>query len=845
MFKVVPLYRNPEGGERRRGKALYASLSSTLHDAHSEPSDKGIILTVGGRDDCDIFTSSVRGQKNAKCLALRLVSRRPAYVPDSEDSNKRYRAFMPPRDAAEEEACGAAVDGIILVAENIGTCTNSQDSYPRFISSDGIGRRFIRSIRGKIVSSLCLPDSAEMRELAEEHGTIVVAEGPPKPPTVCIEVTKTHSVEITRLPMNVCLCPGIPPKVKDRIEEVAPALGLSIFDDAVGLNAAPHHPLMARTHIVSTGSPSDTIAASAWCLKLPIIHPSFILEGLVSRSSPKDDLPSAAEHPCKLDYYSKLDLVTGLGKDPTFGLRDPLKGFAFISLSPSRVEGLVLAAGATVIRCYLMDSLMCLYRNHVIALEETLKGFRASLRGDSSRLTVVEDGGEELDGDAREVLLDKLDNVLDDPDIVSLCAQARDGMKSNTKKMSASASALDDLCLPLDVPFTNAATGGTLAVLDLILDDRKTCRTVRDRKNVLQKMELPFANEETILRAITEMRGFFTSTAGELITKKWNVKTAAFRLDWTEVRSIEQMPCDILFKIFHDYMGGTSKQMPAFLRLSACSKTMQNLVFRRCPYLWTSIDFTLVDEKHRRRIRDRHLEALLRNSNAITVTTRLILRGCSGLRGSGIEPLLGSKGLLEIDLQFCGGRHTYHRDPIPDADVICRVVKSMPPFARASGDSVGLMLLRVDRYDIPRNLPSFRITKKWRVNTRMIFGLQEAFGCRLAKSRTCRDCNNPLRRQLLVDYSREDLSMEARHAVCPDCQNFFCGVENCRSVQICGGCSKLSCERCTEMSVCSCCSTTFCCVDFLKCHECNTSECRDCVDELEGDVRQCSGEDKN
>jgi hypothetical protein len=483
----------------------------------------------------------------------------------------------------------------------------------------------------------------------------------------------------------------------------------------------------------------------------------------VSRSSPKDDLPIVAEYPCKLDYYSKLDIVTGLGNDPTFGRRDPLKGFAFISLSPSRVEGLVLAAGATVIRSYLMD----------------------------------------------------------DWDV----------------KFSGS-------CLSLDFPFTNAATGGTLAVLDLILDDRETCRTARDRKNVLQNLELPFANEVTILRAITEMRGFFHSTAGELITKQWNVKTAAFRLDWTEVRSIEQMPCDILFKIFHDYMGGTSKQMPAFLRLSACSKTMQNLIFRRSPYLWTSIDFTLVDEKHRRRIRDRHLEALLRNSNAITVTTRLILRGCSGLRGSGIEPLLGSRGLFEIDLQFCGGSATY-RDPIPDADVICRVVKSMPPFTRASGDSVGLILLRVDNYDNPRSLPSFRITKKWRVNTRMIFGLQEAFGCRLAKSHTCRDCNNSLRRQLILEYSREDLSLEARCTVCPDCQDIVCGVENCRSVWLCHGCSKVSCERCTEMSVCSCCSMRFCCVDFLKCGSCNTAECRGCVDDVEGDVRQCSGEDKN
>eukprot|EP00563_Minutocellus_polymorphus_P002191 CAMPEP_0181048432 /NCGR_PEP_ID=MMETSP1070-20121207/15431_1 /TAXON_ID=265543 /ORGANISM="Minutocellus polymorphus, Strain NH13" /LENGTH=255 /DNA_ID=CAMNT_0023127213 /DNA_START=131 /DNA_END=898 /DNA_ORIENTATION=+ len=103
-----------------------------------------------------------------------------------------------------------------------------------------------------------------------------------------------------------------------------------------------------------------------------------------------------------------------------------------------------------------------LVRNHVTALEETLEDIRASLRGDPSSFTVV-DGGEELDDNEREALLDKLNDLLDDPDIVSLCAQARDGgdfdlrkyqqlpdvaarkqMKSNTKKRSASAAALGD-----------------------------------------------------------------------------------------------------------------------------------------------------------------------------------------------------------------------------------------------------------------------------------------------------------------------------------------------------------------------------------------------------------------
>lgn len=111
-----------------------------------------------------------------------------------------------------------------------------------------------------------------------------------------------------------------------------------------------------------------------------------------------------------------------------------------------------------------------LVRNQAIILEDALKDLQASLKGETSRFTVVGDDDEELDGDAKEALLEKLDDLFNDPDIVALCAKARDGgnfdlrkyqqlpdvaerkqMKSKTnvlgrsdKKRSATAAALDD-----------------------------------------------------------------------------------------------------------------------------------------------------------------------------------------------------------------------------------------------------------------------------------------------------------------------------------------------------------------------------------------------------------------
>ncbi len=110
-----------------------------------------------------------------------------------------------------------------------------------------------------------------------------------------------------------------------------------------------------------------------------------------------------------------------------------------------------------------------LVRNEITLLEDYAKEIRASLNGEPSRYEVV-DGGEELDGEEREALLEKLDDLLNDPKIVALCARAREGgdfdlrkyqqlpdvaerkqMKSKTnavgrndKKRSATAAALDD-----------------------------------------------------------------------------------------------------------------------------------------------------------------------------------------------------------------------------------------------------------------------------------------------------------------------------------------------------------------------------------------------------------------
>jgi len=75
-----------------------------------------------------------------------------------------------------------------------------------------------------------------------------------------------------------------------------------------------------------------------------------------------------------------------------------------------------------------------LVRNHAIILEDTLKECHAALSGEPSRFTIVGNDDEELDGDAKEALLEKLDDLFNDPEIVALCAKARDGGNFDLRK---------------------------------------------------------------------------------------------------------------------------------------------------------------------------------------------------------------------------------------------------------------------------------------------------------------------------------------------------------------------------------------------------------------------------
>ena len=271
--------------------------------------------------------------------------------------------------------------------------------------------------------------------------------------------------------------------------------------------------------------------------------------------------------------------------------------------------------------------------------------------------------------------------------------------------------------------------------------------------------------------------------------------------------------------------------------------------------------------KFRKRLRDKQLEALLRRANAVKVTKYLNLKHCLGLRGSGLAPLRGSNTLLEINLRFSGDSSHTHKDPVLDADAICSVLESMPPFVGTfRSNHVGLRGLEMSYFDVGQKIRISKerkasidkleaLEKRFGASIDKLEALEKRFGAHLANGSCCADCGVSIyerQKASLSSYVLENFSKdrqdemvgeEAQFCFCSGCGDMVCGdhKEGCREIQWCGACDIRRCEDCKKMTFCSSCEDMYCCKTLIQCGECNDFQCDDCA--LENDycnTRTCS-----
>ena len=210
------------------------------------------------------------------------------------------------------------------------------------------------------------------------------------------------------------------------------------------------------------------------------------------------------------------------------------------------------------------------------------------------------------------------------------------------------------------------------------------------------------------------------------------------------------------------------------------------------------------------------------------------------MRGSGIAPLRGSNTLLEIDLRFSGASHT-HKDPVLDADTICSVLESMPPFVGTfRSNRVGLRGLEMSVFDTGKHI---RISKERKASIDKLEALEKRFGAHLANGSCCADCGvsiyerqkASLSSYVLEKYSKdrqdEMIGEEAQFCFCSGCDDMVCGdhKEGCREIQWCDDCGIRRCQGCRKMVSCRTCEETYCCQTLIQCGECSDTQCDDCA----------------
>lgn len=117
------------------------------------------------------------------------------------------------------------------------------------------------------------------------------------------------------------------------------------------------------------------------------------------------------------------------------------------------------------------------------------------------------------------------------------------------------------------------------------------------------------------------------------------------------------------------------------LALGGTCRTMRKL--SRRPQLWRDLSFSS-SSKHAHKLTDQDLSSLLRSVDAVKQTEHISLRGCTRLRGHGLEPLRFSCALRSIDLRVSGLPRGPNALPMGsgasiDPSTVVPILKSMLP----------------------------------------------------------------------------------------------------------------------------------------------------------------------
>lgn len=269
---------------------------------------------------------------------------------------------------------------------------------------------------------------------------------------------------------------------------------------------------------------------------------------------------------------------------------------------------------------------------------------------------------------------------------------------------------------------------------------------------------------------------------------------------------IEQVPNEILSHIL------VFLQVSERLKFARCNPSLQHRIYRECPRAWRTIDCSH-DETACRHLSDVALPVLLSNVNARDVTTVLHLGGCSRFRGTGLEPLRGSRVLERIYLWGTVAEET----PGPAISVLETMI------------SHRLCTVMFSHVPLPEDDVLLNFFARLR-NARF----QDAIRNKVL----CTSCQQPV-----MEQSRQLVQhIWGINILCFGCNKPYCRRAFCEmDVKECHGCSELFCADCHLAKQCFRCGHSYCidCNCFEECLKCKRSYCGPC--RTEDFMMNCQG----
>jgi len=259
---------------------------------------------------------------------------------------------------------------------------------------------------------------------------------------------------------------------------------------------------------------------------------------------------------------------------------------------------------------------------------------------------------------------------------------------------------------------------------------------------------------------------------------------------------------------------------------------------------WNVLDFGDIEKRLAAKLSDVDIDKVLRSIDAANNLKILKLAGCVNISGSGLNMLLSSVAIEQIDMSLVGK----HEVPL------------IEPEPKLSQDLVVVPILDSILNNRGSILKQLQFPKKWRNTSTEMTQFFQRYHQYLTDQRYC--CSKCNRTSMETGISTRWVDFEGdgdewhgtQSYTCTKCLNHFCSNDDCKDedgnlyLSWCKKCEKGYCRNCSDMNECVSCEVHICdeCEEMKTCdgEECSDVVCKRCSEKKTCHIcnlMRCSG----